>query len=257
MSTKVKGDKIKEGSIPLSALKDNVKELINSSVGFKKFNGYLSIDAPLEIEAYNGRDYYYVKTTDDVIKLNTDNGDETHIPAGPPFSIKYDITEYPKAELSIITDYPEYHKDLKIPVFRGLNTNELFIPDTVVKTTPQTLSDNNKNQALSNLGIADLLEALKPVRLSGPLPVGNVTQEQLDEIGLTEKVINNILNGYTNKINIGNAIFHVTCINYYNDEYKFKFGYFSFDIDGVADVLIQYTIYKNPDGIIDIALIDI
>ena len=164
METKIKGDKIKEGSIPLSALEDNVKELINSSVGFKRFNGYLSINTPLEIQAYNGIDYYYVKVNDDIIQLNTVHSDETHIPVGPPFSIKYDITEYPKAELSIITDYPEHHKDLKIPVFRGLNTNELFIPDTVIKTTPQTLSDADKNQALANLGI-DLIDFVKKSKI--------------------------------------------------------------------------------------------
>ena len=31
--------------------------------------------------------------------------------------------------------------------------DEVYIPDTVVKTTPQTLSDTDKNQALANLGI--------------------------------------------------------------------------------------------------------
>jgi hypothetical protein len=33
----------------------------------------------------------------------------------------------------------------------ALNTN--LIPDTIIKTTPQSLSDADKNQALSNLGI--------------------------------------------------------------------------------------------------------
>lgn len=233
---------IKEGSIPMSALEDNVKELINSSVGFKEFNGYLSIDTPLEIQAYDGRDYYYVKTSDDVIKLNTDNGDETHIPVGPPFSIKYDITEYPKAKLSIITSYPDYHIDLKIPVFRGINDAEIFIPDTVIKTTPQTLTDDNKNQALANLGIADLLEALKPVRLSEFPPIGNVTQEQLDEIGLTKKVINNILNGYTRNINIHDTIYNIIWAFKADVEYGFTMCIYEFESNGMASVLTQFKI---------------
>ena len=152
MATKVKGEAIKEGSIPLSALTDNVKELLNNSVGFKEFCGYISLDVPLEIQAYTGGDYYYVKIPNDIVEIEIGAG-ITPISYGPPFSIKYISTNYPKAELSIITDYPEAHKNLKIPVFRGINSNEVFIPDTVVKTTPQELSDDNKNQALTNLGI--------------------------------------------------------------------------------------------------------
>lgn len=40
-----------------------------------------------------------------------------------------------------------------IKLFKIKVIDNLFIPDTVLKTTPQPLSDENKNQALSNLGI--------------------------------------------------------------------------------------------------------
>ena len=35
--------------------------------------------------------------------------------------------------------------------------DDIFIPDTVLKTTPQTLSDTDKNQALANLGIKTIV----------------------------------------------------------------------------------------------------
>ena len=46
-------------------------------------------------------------------------------------------------------------KNLKINrrgVWENVN-NDVYLLDTVVKTTPQTLSDTDKNQALTNLGI--------------------------------------------------------------------------------------------------------
>jgi hypothetical protein len=198
MSTKVKGDKIKEGSIPLSALSDNVKELLNASVGFKNFCGYLTVDAPLEIPAYSGgSDYYYVKVNNTIVEINIGTNDDiTPIPYGPPFSIKY-TSDYPNAELSIITDYPQSHRNLKIYVFRGINSNEVFIPDTVLKTTPQTLSDADKNQVLVNLGISekiDLCKALKslPIIIDYENP-GTFTFE---EYGISVEQSNILLSVY-------------------------------------------------------------
>ena len=40
--------------------------------------------------------------------------------------------------------------------FKYKTLDEVYIPDTVVKTTPQTLSDTDKNQALTNLGLTDI-----------------------------------------------------------------------------------------------------
>ena len=136
-----------------------------------------------------------------------------------------------------------------IKLFKIKVIDALFISDTVLKTTPQELSDEDKNQALANLGIADLLEALKPVRLSEEPPIGNVTQEQLDEIGLTEKVINNILNGYTNKIYIDGAIYYVTsaCID---GEETLSFAFANFTFSGAnIDTFMQYEYCKHLDEI--------
>lgn len=99
-------------------------------------------------------------------------------------------------------------------------------------------------------GIADLLEALKPVRLSDAPPIGNVTQEQLDEIGLTEKVINNIVNGYTNKICINDLTYSVTYIYKSKKSSNITFGCFKFDNEGLCSNLYQYDYSKTSDGII-------
>ena len=57
-----------------------------------------------------------------------------------------------------------------------------FIPDTVLKTTPQTLSDTDKNQALANLGIDPIVWKY----MCAPLPINdqdNCPEELLDERG--------------------------------------------------------------------------
>ena len=120
------------------------------------------------------------------------------------------------------------------------------------------LNDTDKNQALANLGIADLLEALKPVRLSGDIPVGNVTQEQLDEIGLTEKVINNIINGYTNKIYINNIAYNIPYTYEYDmgEQIEFVLTCFYFDNAGVCTSLNQYK-FNIISNDINIELIEL
>ena len=59
-------------------------------------------------------------------------------------------------------DRDEYDDDLlveKIP--------ELCLPNTVLKTTPQRLSDTDKNQALANLGIQEKIEKLVNITYLG------------------------------------------------------------------------------------------
>ena len=107
----------------------------------------------------------------------------------------------------------------------------------------------NTNKGDTGSDIANLLEALKPVQLSDYPPEGSVTQEQLDEIGLTEKVINNIINGYTSKICIYNTIYSITWAH--GSEYNsvFIFSYFYFDTSGEINTIKQYTCNKYLDEI--------
>lgn len=78
---------------------------------------------------------------------------------------KFDITD----DIYILTEHDDYYsKRWTIYFWCGNDTHELkidfcdityiddrYLPDTVIKTTPQTLSDAKKNQARANLGILD------------------------------------------------------------------------------------------------------
>ena len=48
--------------------------------------------------------------------------------------------------------------------------DDKYLPDTVIKTTPQTLSDDEKNQALTNLGLSDVVNVINDM----PIVKGNV-----------------------------------------------------------------------------------
>ena len=60
MATKVKGDKIKEGSIPLSALGDDVKKEFEYKYGVTGYVGELS-SSNTKIESSNSELYLYIK----------------------------------------------------------------------------------------------------------------------------------------------------------------------------------------------------
>lgn len=257
MNTKVKGDKIKEGSIPLSALSNEVKDKIENAGGGADWNaqqgeaGYIenkpfdSIIQNLDFELYDEKAYAYI--------LNIGNYDGFYISGKPvQFNDNYNFTieyfagfdsysgitiELQGSDIYITPNYLDtYVGDTiemfvddckrKIKLFKIIKViDPLFIPNTVIKTIPQTLSDTDKNQALANLGIADLLEALKPVELvrDSEFPTGdNVSQEDLDSIGLTRTVIDNILNGITTKVNYNGTLSDVTGVYKWNTGFKFS-----------------------------------
>ena len=214
MSTKVKGDKIKEGSIPLSALASEVKDKIENAGGGADWNaqkgeaGYIE-NKPFKFLNYDGTEYkfapenflkgedftpYEVDDWGDVFSYrkptnitqlkyvvsnlySTEEGELYYGPFRPVRKVegnKFDVDAgvyyggkvymetddegnnyivvktymtngnfFPENSVYIISD--EYVQFSKL--------EETLLADTVVKTTPQSLSYNNKNQALANLGI--------------------------------------------------------------------------------------------------------
>ena len=273
MSTKVKGDKIKEGSIPLSALSDEVKGNFYGKYGLNGYLGELVDNNPLFIEG--NRYIIYMSTKDKIYRFGQGVYSVTVSGYGPPVTItgsqtskgwnftasgdtvaRYELKFYAdkvdveiptpdwnaqEGEAGYIDNKPcgIYNKDdcffgdnfwvisgknlalyvkqneyngvtldhkinsiygfgynnekveflvnggaiISVHYNNGLpyvvddegafedqetlnefcnaclgtcNINEIkkiYLPDTVVKTTPQTLSNTDKNQALANLGI--------------------------------------------------------------------------------------------------------
>jgi hypothetical protein len=177
MSTKVKGGAIKEGSIPLSALSNEVKDKIENSgggaggadwnaqegeAGFienKPFNEPIHVTIPdtyqhtfhlaKEITAVN----ILCDGSEDVCKFYPDKSKSLQwecMDAEHFFKFEWDGN----GTLQIVETLAEESLRGLIEITQekgALNTN--LIPDTVIKTTPQKLSDNDKNQALANLGI--------------------------------------------------------------------------------------------------------
>jgi hypothetical protein len=77
--------------------------------------------------------------------------------------------------------YNEYYWDFPNPDEQIIQLYDGFIPDTVIKTTPQTLSDSDKNQALSNLGLTDILREIDYNNLKDSITALNtiITENEL------------------------------------------------------------------------------
>lgn len=168
MSTKVKGEKIKEGSIPLSALSNEVKNKIakpdwgasiidNGYIANKTHDAYF---ASIYYDKENNKGEYEVYNFGDKLLLRYNEKYFTVYKNIPLTIDVYDgedtfVVDYNGSTL-FITDnngmlQSEYRRisvsETIIPL------EEVFIPDTIIKTIPQKLSDTDKNQALANLGI--------------------------------------------------------------------------------------------------------
>lgn len=104
---------------------------------------------PLTIDVNDGEDTFIVNYNGTTLYITDNNG------------YLYDEHEY----ISVSETY--------IPL------TEAFIPDTVLKTTPQELSDANKNQALSNLGIDPVVwkYMCNPIKL---VPYGNCPSDAFE-----------------------------------------------------------------------------
>ena len=182
MSTKVKGEAIKEGSIPLSAFNDEVRDMIENAGGKADWNakegevGYIK-NKPFESgdirQIYVNGDYSINVgkfNVGDRIDISWDLTyyNEKIVRGNTSFVIEEGVnTYYNKDNFNIyVGDYNdgvhiyaeafgggESHYGKVIVAVNNKPIPESYIPNTVIKTTPQTLSDTDKNQALANLGI--------------------------------------------------------------------------------------------------------
>ena len=202
MATKVKGDKIKEGSIPLNALSTEVKDKIENAGGGADWNaqegeaGHIKnkpfydninnkfdindFEERIETEEEFGETYTYsvytttiynfdgynlaikIKDSEDYGYYFIDYKEEKDI-----FTLGSTMTIKPSSDneeiiIEIIdpTNFQNYLDSVSYKLYEKhfnngyiKHINGAFIPDTVIKTTPQSLSNTAKNQALANLGI--------------------------------------------------------------------------------------------------------
>lgn len=204
MATKIKGDKIKEGSIPLSAIDDDFKFRYSSCPG----EGHIDTQY-IDITNFKVGDKFTINIDSDYttyyIGLKSIQGDkikyqEVEINLTPGRTGTYNIPyKGPTVKADIYHDFDEC---LIMTITSGINTgsecilelyrkdiyklDDKYIPDTVIKTTPQTLSDTDKNQALANLGIPRILN------INNLYIPYEVTIDELSEI-LGDCVTNEIL----------------------------------------------------------------
>jgi hypothetical protein len=190
MATKVKGDAIKDGSIPLSALATEVKNKIENAGGAdwsaakgeagyienkpitKKFIKEQSMefsDVDEWESIYEGYEVVPSNTTVArvFVDITTDGGEHITttviVKNGSYVNIlENDEENYLEISMHDTSDGCTISLGASL-LFSGTlkcyyyeefkQLDEDYIPDTVLKTTPQTLSDVDKNQALTNLGI--------------------------------------------------------------------------------------------------------
>ena len=230
MATKVKGDAIKEGSIPLSALSNEVKDKIENAGGGADWNaqadevGYIE-NKPFGKHKVNGeifdvcqnpliRNIHYFIPYDssmivfepskkiDYIRVHwVDNDvvwiDETikipndyitsvqtikcvsETPLGS-FNLDFEKTE---SEIRVYLTAQDELFSVRAESILGRIVVETitclsdeYLPDNILKITPQTLSNTDKNQALANLGIPRVLN----INIYGI--EDNLTIDELSEI---------------------------------------------------------------------------
>ena len=264
MSTKVKGDKIKESSIPLSALKEmphaypvqymdteyKVVELGGEKLYL--YLGEISIPAAIpdtsigEIEGTLDGDivptqYIYQPIYEGILQPYFESRDINHYlnlyigndkcgytslaiePSEDPNNLKwfdaYGLGMFQDSPGGISfawSNYTLHYKamsgadfNINIKVYSLFKEQQLdvnLIPNTVVKTTPQTLSDTDKNQALTNLGITDAYKAFAKPIVPIILPYSNLSKTW-SEVGFTEEMLFNIFRYKLLNINlIGESI---------------------------------------------------
>lgn len=285
MATKVKGQAIKEGSIPMSALSEEIKDKIENAGGGADWNaqegeaGYIE-NRPCYVNLNNG---LRITLDNANITLSSDGNwyEKIIIPLQEPRIslyfynlygelIHYDLTEgqsvtdshfgcnftavlneYDLYDLVLtdFTDPKEYidnvFAETKLVCDYNLNIiqqiNPIYLPYTVLKTTPQTLSNNDKNQALDNLGIDYILKPSeipqKPIVVLPPY-VGEDYQYlniPWNEIGFTEKHLGLLLKGISlgliTKDNIHEYFYPVDYIaDYRVSGYEFNNNYIKFHV---------------------------
>lgn len=110
--------------------------------------------------------------------------------------------------------------------------NPIFIPDTIIKTTPQTLSDTDKNQALTNLGIDPIVWKY----LCNPCILKNKKV-------LPSELRNDIEFKYPNRgmyvVEHNNILYNLELLNEYEGQVK------------TEDLIL--TVFINSDGTINIS----
>lgn len=154
METKVKGDKIKEGSIPLSALAEDVKGEFDGKYGFKNYVGKLADDNP-KIETNYGRIIIYIKNKN--LVYDSSDVDEIILNNGPKVVIKLTKLGY-KTIIEIVENassvgyygpiylYEEYNE----PPTLGVDPIQLkYLTNPIVlghrSTIPEDLYDYNND----------------------------------------------------------------------------------------------------------------
>lgn len=132
--------------------------------------------------------------------------------------------------------------DINVNVGHITRMAEKYLPDTVIKTTPQTLSDTDKNQALANLGIDPIVwkYMMNPCEIS----ISEIQEDNINNV--PEDIISIIFNdGIPNKNLLNLCVFK---ISFGATEYLAKPTYIednsSIHVD-IPEITLWYEPYDN------------
>ena len=156
--------KILNGDIEgLSIIKSDVLKI----PGPKTYIGVLNSSNTSITYFADNFDNYLLYNGDVIFKINEmEDGDYEWSQDGPSISFRIDNNAQLKdSKIQILGDNDAINYYGNFYLYKdSKKISAEFISDTVIKTTPQTLSDDEKNQALTNLGIKDKLDKLVNIK---------------------------------------------------------------------------------------------
>ena len=127
MSTKVKGDKIKEGSIPLSAFSDEVKNEFKN--GYKLDNKIATLTKQNNVvKNLSGINKLYI--CKDEIIYETYYTDKFYISSGPPVYLQFTKHSGGLVNIELVDEYNYIKDNDKIEIYKNvIQLNKLFVPN--------------------------------------------------------------------------------------------------------------------------------
>ena len=150
----------------------------------------------IKIKSFEDYDYYFIKYKEEK-EIWTSNGSMNIKPSSDNEEIIIEIVDPTNFQNYLDNVYYRLYEDYFNNYIKHIK--DVYLPDTVIKTTPQTLSTNDKNQALSNLGI----DNTKYILSVAPDNKFNI-REFIDKFGFIAALNDDGYGGYIGELVVAN-----------------------------------------------------